>query len=46
MDAMLIPVVLLGAFVGARVARRFSQGVFEKAVLVLTVVSALGLLVI
>lgn len=46
MDAMLIPVVLLGAFVGAKIAKRVSQGVFEKAVLVLTVVSALGLLVI
>lgn len=46
MDAMLIPVVLLGALVGVKVAKRFSQGVFEKAVLVLTVVSALGLLVI
>ena len=46
MDAMLVPVVLLGALIGAVVARRVSQGVFEKAVLVLTVASALGLLVI
>lgn len=46
MDAMLVPVVLLGALIGATVAKRVSQGVFEKAVLVLTVASALGLLVI
>lgn len=46
MDALLIPVVLIGAFIGTKVAKRFSQGVFEKAVLVLTVVSAIGLLVL
>ncbi|MEE1650223.1 sulfite exporter TauE/SafE family protein [Brachybacterium sp. J144] len=46
MDLMLVPLVLLGAYIGARVARRIPQGVFEKAVLVLTVVSALALLVL
>ncbi|MEE1618671.1 sulfite exporter TauE/SafE family protein [Brachybacterium sp. J153] len=46
MDLMLVPLVLLGAFVGARIARRIPQGIFEKAVLVLTVVSALALLVL
>ncbi|ATG50413.1 hypothetical protein CFK38_01890 [Brachybacterium vulturis] len=46
MDAMLIPVVLLGAFVGAKVARRIPQQVFENLILVLTVAAALSLLVI
>ncbi|WP_114853157.1 sulfite exporter TauE/SafE family protein [Brachybacterium sp. YJGR34] len=46
MDAVLVPLVLIGAALGARVARRLPQGVFENAVLVLTVVSALALLVL
>ena len=46
MDAMLIPVVLLGAFAGSKVARRIPQKVFENLILLLTVVAGLGLLVI
>ncbi|MDN5820829.1 MAG: sulfite exporter TauE/SafE family protein [Brachybacterium sp.] len=46
MDAMLIPVVLLGAFVGTKVARRIPQKVFENLILVLTVAAALSLLII
>lgn len=46
MDAMLVPVVLLGAFAGSRVARRIPQKVFEKLILVLTVAAALSLLVV
>lgn len=44
MDAMLIPVVLIGAFAGSKVARRIPQKVFENLILVLTVAAALGLL--
>jgi len=44
MDAMLVPLVLIGAYVGAKVARRIPQKVFENLVLVLTVASAIGLL--
>ncbi|MDN6329792.1 MAG: sulfite exporter TauE/SafE family protein [Brachybacterium sp.] len=46
MDAMLIPVVLIGAFAGAKVARRIPQKVFENLILVLTVAAALSLLVV
>ncbi|WP_193105562.1 sulfite exporter TauE/SafE family protein [Brachybacterium sp. FME24] len=46
MDAMLVPLVLIGAYCGAKIARRIPQGVFERVVLVLTVASAIGLLVI
>ena len=46
MDAMLIPVVLCGAFAGSKVARRIPQKVFENLILVLTVAAALSLLVI
>ncbi|AXK46754.1 sulfite exporter TauE/SafE family protein [Brachybacterium saurashtrense] len=46
MDALLIPVVLLGAVLGARVARRIPQKVFENLILGLTVAAAIGLLVI
>ena len=46
MDAMLIPVVLLGAFAGSRVARRIPQKVFENLILVLTVAAAIGLLAV
>lgn len=44
MDLLLVPLVIAGALVGRAVARRVPQAVFEKAVLVLTVVSALGLI--
>ena len=46
MDAMLIPAVFLGAYAGAKVARRIPQKVFENLVLVLTVAAAIGLLVV
>lgn len=46
MDAMLIPVVLLGAFAGSKVARRIPQKVFENLILVLTVAAAIGLLAV
>ncbi|MGP5626654.1 sulfite exporter TauE/SafE family protein [Brachybacterium alimentarium] len=46
MDLTLVPLVLIGAYCGAKIARRIPQGVFEKLILVLTVVSALALLVL
>lgn len=46
MDALLVPLVLIGAYVGAKVAKRIPQKVFENLVLVLTVASAIGLLAI
>lgn len=46
MDLVLVPVVLIGAYLGTRIARRIPQKVFETVVLVLTVVSALALLVL
>lgn len=46
MDLMLVPLVLIGAYCGAKIARRIPQGVFEKLILVLTVVSALALLIL
>lgn len=45
MDALLVPVVLLAAFAGAKVARRIPQSVFDKLVLGLTVLAAIGLLI-
>ena len=45
MDAVLLPVVLLAAFAGAKVARRIPQAVFDKLVLALTVLAAIGLLI-
>jgi uncharacterized membrane protein YfcA len=38
-------VVLLAAFAGAKVARRIPQTVFDKLVLGLTVLAAIGLLI-
>jgi uncharacterized membrane protein YfcA len=40
LDALLAPAVVVGALVGRRVARRIDQAVFERLVLILTVVSA------
>lgn len=45
MDAVLVPLVLLGGLCGARIARRIPQALFERIVLGLTVVSALALLI-
>jgi hypothetical protein len=45
LDLVLAPAVVVGALVGRRVARTIPQQVFERAVLVLTVVSASYLLV-
>jgi uncharacterized membrane protein YfcA len=45
MDVLLVPVVLLAAFAGAKVARRIPQTVFDKLVLGLTVLAAIGLLI-
>ena len=46
MDAMLVPVVLIGAYLGAKAAKRIPQKVFERLILILTVVAAISLLVI
>jgi uncharacterized membrane protein YfcA len=43
LTAVLVPVVLLGAWVGVHTARRLSQAHFDRAVLAATVVSALSL---
>ncbi len=45
LDLVLAPAVVVGALVGRRVARRMRQELFERAVLVLTVVSSAYLLV-
>lgn len=45
MDLLLAPLVIGGALIGRRIAQRVPQKVFEKAILVLTVVSALALIV-
>ncbi|MGY5764710.1 sulfite exporter TauE/SafE family protein [Brachybacterium sp. DNPG3] len=45
MDLLLAPLVIGGALVGRRIAQRVPQKVFEKAILGLTVVSALALIV-
>lgn len=45
LDLVLAPAVVVGALVGRRLARRIRQAVFDRVVLVLTVVSATYLLV-
>lgn len=45
MDLLLIPVVLIASYCGAKVARRIPQKVFDKLVLALTVLAAIGLLI-
>lgn len=45
-DLVLVPAVLIGAFIGRLIADRIDQRVFERIVFVLTVVAALSLLVI
>ncbi len=45
-DLVLVPAVLIGAFIGRLIADRIDQLVFERIVFVLTVVAALSLLVI
>lgn len=44
MDAVLAPLVVIGAFLGVRLARRMNQQVFERVVIVLTVLGAVYLL--
>ncbi len=44
MDAVLIPLVVVGALVGVRVARRMKQQVFDGIVITLTIVGAVYLL--
>lgn len=44
MDAVLIPLVVVGALVGVRVARRMKQQVFDWIVITLTIVGAVYLL--
>lgn len=46
MDVVLIPVVLIGAFCGAKVARRIPQQVFETLILALTMIAAVSLLLL
>lgn len=45
LDLLLAPAVVLGALLGQRVARRLDQDLFERLVLVLTIISAVYLLV-
>lgn len=45
MDAVLAPLVVVGALVGLRVARRMNQRVFDRIVIVLTVLGAVYLLI-
>jgi uncharacterized membrane protein YfcA len=45
-DLVLVPAVLIGAFIGRLIADRINQVVFERIVFTLTVVAALYLLVI
>jgi len=45
MDAVLAPLVVLGALLGLRVARRMNQRVFDRIVIVLTVLGAVYLLI-
>ncbi len=45
MDLMLAPLVVLGALVGLRIARRIPQRLFDRLVIVLTVAGSLYLLV-
>jgi uncharacterized protein len=44
MDAVLAPLVVVGALVGLRVARRMNQRVFDRIVIVLTILGAVYLL--
>ena len=44
MDAVLIPLVVVGALIGVRVARRMKQQVFDKIVIGLTIIGAVYLL--
>lgn len=44
MDAVLIPLVVIGALVGMRVARRMKQQVFDGIVITLTIIGAVYLL--
>ncbi len=44
MDAVLAPLVVVGALVGLRLAKRLNQGVFERIVVTLTVLGAVYLL--
>ncbi|WP_033105845.1 sulfite exporter TauE/SafE family protein [Microbacterium profundi] len=44
MDAVLVPLVVVGALVGVRVARRMKQQVFDWIVITLTIVGAVYLL--
>ncbi|PMC74539.1 sulfite exporter TauE/SafE family protein [Brachybacterium sp. UMB0905] len=46
LDLLLVPIVLIGSYLGAKVARRIPQALFENLVLALTVISALALLVL
>nr|WP_281507899.1 sulfite exporter TauE/SafE family protein [Brachybacterium sp. Marseille-Q7125] len=46
LDLLLVPIVLVGAYLGSKVARRIPQALFENLVLALTVISALALLVL
>ncbi|MGM7667814.1 sulfite exporter TauE/SafE family protein [Microbacterium sp. A93] len=45
MDAVLVPLVVIGALLGIRLARRMKQHVFDKIVIGLTIVGAVYLLV-
>lgn len=44
MDAVLVPLVIIGAFAGLRLARRLDQRVFDKIVIGLTILGAVYLL--
>lgn len=44
MDAVLVPLVVIGALIGVRVARRMKQRVFDRIVIGLTIVGAVYLL--
>jgi uncharacterized protein len=43
-DAILAPLVVLGALLGLRVARRLDQRLFDRIVIVLTILGAVYLL--
>lgn len=45
MDAVLAPLVVVGALLGLRVARRMNQRVFDRIVIALTIVGAVYLLI-
>lgn len=44
MDAALAPLVVIGALLGMQITRRMNQGVFDRIVIVLTIVGAVYLL--